>query len=62
MPTQTKCTSANSATSWYDVVNRSRPESSALRSSSGSPGSKNGTSPALSLATFASSTSNPTTS
>jgi hypothetical protein len=62
VPTHTKCTSANSVTSAYEVVNRSRPESNALRNSSGNPGSKNGTSPALSRATFVSSTSNPITS
>ena len=45
VPTQTKCTSPNSAASSYEVVKRSRPDSSALASCSGSGGSKKGTSP-----------------
>ena len=52
VPTQMKCTSPNSAASSYEVVNRSRPDSSALTSSSGSPGSKKGTSPEARRATF----------
>src|SRR5664280_2577577 len=39
VPTQRKCTSAKAATSAYDVVNRSRPESRLLRSSGSRPGS-----------------------
>ena len=42
VPTQRKCTSPSAATSSYDVVKRSRPAARFLRSSSSSPGSKNG--------------------
>jgi hypothetical protein len=44
------------------VVKRSRPLSRALVSSSGRPGSKNGTSPELSRSTLSVSTSTPITS
>ena len=43
VPTQMKWMSANSATSSYEVVNRSRPPARFLRSNSSSPGSWNGT-------------------
>ena len=62
VPTHRKCTSPNAPASSNEVVNRSRPDSRFLTSSSGSPGSKNGTRPADSASTFSGSTSSPSTS
>ncbi len=62
VPTHTKCTSPNAPASSCDVVKRNRPDASCSVSSSGRPGSKNGTTPAASEATLASSTSRPRTS
>jgi hypothetical protein len=62
VPTQMKCTSPKSATSVISVVKRSRPAARLRRSSSGRPGSWNGTSPALNRAIFSASMSKPTTS
>ena len=62
VPTQTKCSSPNAATSAYESVKRSRPEATVRARSSSSCGSYMGASPRDSASRFSRSISMPSTS